>query len=32
LNQPEFSQSFRVLFNIAWDNVAVIPTSSKKER
>jgi transcriptional regulator with XRE-family HTH domain len=24
INQPEFSQSFKVLFNIAWDNVAKI--------
>ena len=30
LSQPEFSQSFRVLFNIAWDNVATIPPSAKK--
>lgn len=30
LNQAEFSQAFRVLFNIAWDNVAVVPTVDKK--
>lgn len=30
LNQAEFSQAFRVLFNIAWDNVAIVPTSDKK--
>jgi len=28
LNQAEFSQSFRVLFNIAWENVAVIPSTN----
>lgn len=30
LNQPEFSQAFRVLFNIAWENVATIPAENKK--
>ena len=30
LNQAEFSQAFRVLFNIAWENVATVPTADKK--
>jgi len=25
LNHPEFSQGFKILFNIAWENVAEIP-------
>lgn len=30
LKQAEFSQAFRVLFNIAWDNVASIPDEKRK--
>jgi transcriptional regulator with XRE-family HTH domain len=29
LKQADFAQAFRVLFNIAWDNVAVIPDKSR---
>ncbi|MEM6780683.1 MAG: helix-turn-helix transcriptional regulator [Pseudomonadota bacterium] len=28
LDQPEFTESFRILFNIAWDNVAIVPKNT----
>ena len=31
LNQKEFAQGFRSLFNLAWDRVAIKP-SSKEEK
>lgn len=29
LKQQDFSKAFKVLFNIAWDNVAVVPTTDQ---
>lgn len=29
IEQKEFSESFRILFNIAWDNIAIIPPRSE---